>query len=88
MTPREIVFMTDDTFYGEIWDCATGKVLAVMPPLDDLPEEFTLFAAAYDLLAALESIENDAGQIPAAIWEMRNAAIARARGLHPEKPVV
>jgi hypothetical protein len=34
-----------------------------------------------DLLAALESIENDDGRIPQAIWDMRNAAIAKARGL-------
>ena len=33
-----------------------------------------------DLLAALESIENDDGRIPQAIWDMRNAAIAKARG--------
>jgi uncharacterized membrane protein len=32
-----------------------------------------------ELLAALESIENDDGRIPQAIWDMRNAAIAKAR---------
>jgi hypothetical protein len=38
-----------------------------------------LISAAPDLLEALENIENDDGSIPATIWEMRNAAIAKAR---------
>lgn len=33
-----------------------------------------------ELVAALESIENDDGRIPAAIWEMRNAALRKAKG--------
>lgn len=37
-----------------------------------------LIAAAPDMLEALLSIENDNNQIPAAIWEMRNKAIAKA----------
>lgn len=39
-----------------------------------------LIAAAPDLLAALESIENDDGRIPKEIWDLRNAAIAKAKG--------
>jgi hypothetical protein len=33
-----------------------------------------------DLLEALENIENDDGSIPKAIWDMRNAVIAKAKG--------
>ena len=39
-----------------------------------------LIAAAPELYEALASIENDDGSIPASIWEMRNAALAKARG--------
>ena len=39
-----------------------------------------LIAAAPDLLAALENLENDAGQIPDAAWKMVKDAIARATG--------
>lgn len=35
-------------------------------------------AAAPELLEALESIENDNGSIPQAIWDMLNAAISKA----------
>lgn len=33
-----------------------------------------------EMLEALKSIENDGGRIPAPIWAMRNAAIAKAGG--------
>ncbi len=39
-----------------------------------------LIAAAPDLLEALENIENNSGHIPETIWNMRNAAIDKARG--------
>ena len=39
-----------------------------------------LIAAAPELLEALKSIENDDGRIPKAIWDLRNAAIAKAEG--------
>ncbi len=39
-----------------------------------------LIAAAPELYEALASIENDDGSIPQAIWDMRNAALAKARG--------
>jgi hypothetical protein len=39
-----------------------------------------LIAAAPAMLAALESIENDDGRIPEAIWKMRNEALSKARG--------
>ena len=35
---------------------------------------------AVGLYEALASIENDDGRIPQAIWDMRNAALAKARG--------
>ena len=37
-------------------------------------------AAAPELYEALASIENDNGTIPEAIWNMRNSALAKARG--------
>lgn len=40
----------------------------------------SLISAAPDLLEALRSIENDSGTIPQAIWDLRNAAIAKAEG--------
>ena len=39
-----------------------------------------LIAAAPDLLAACENLENDNGAIPHHAWKMVQAAIARARG--------
>lgn len=39
-----------------------------------------LISAAPDLYEALASIENDDGRIPPAIWELRNKALAKARG--------
>jgi hypothetical protein len=47
---------------------------------DELAANAHLIAAAPELLEALESIENDDRRIPAAIWALRNAAIAKARG--------
>jgi hypothetical protein len=43
-----------------------------------------LISAAPDLLEALMSIENDDNNIPKAIWDMRNKAIAKA--LNEEVP--
>jgi hypothetical protein len=39
-----------------------------------------LIAAAPDMLEFLERLEIDDGNIPDAIWQMRNAAIAKAKG--------
>lgn len=39
-----------------------------------------LIAAAPDMAETLQNIENDDGRIPETIWEMRNAALAKARG--------
>jgi hypothetical protein len=55
-TPGAWIFMTDDTFYGEIRDADNFTLIAVMPELDDRPEDFTLIAAAPDLLAACEEM--------------------------------
>jgi len=47
------------------------------------PLDANLIAAAPDMYEALKSIENDDNSIPAAIWEMRNRAIAKAEGVEP-----
>ena len=52
---------------------------------DGFRETFTeadarLISASPDLYEALESIENDDGRIPMEIWNMRNLALAKARG--------
>lgn len=39
-----------------------------------------LISAAPNMYETLASIENDDGSIPKAIWDMRNAALAKARG--------
>ena len=39
-----------------------------------------LITAAPDMYEALISIENDDGRIPAEIWEMRQAALKKAKG--------
>ena len=46
-----------------------------------LEADAKLISAAPDLLEALVNIENDDGRIPETIWAMRNAAIAKARGI-------
>lgn len=46
----------------------------------DAQANAALIAAAPDLLEALQNIENDDGNIPGTIWDMRNNAIARATG--------
>lgn len=49
----------------------------------DVPETKAnahLIAAAPDLYNALATIENDDGHIPAFAWDLRNAALAKARG--------
>jgi len=39
-----------------------------------------IIAAAPDMFDALKTIENDAGQVPAWLWEMIQKAIAKAEG--------
>jgi hypothetical protein len=46
-----------------------------------LVDTMQLIAAAPDLYEALENIENDDGRIPMEIWNMRNLALAKARGM-------
>ena len=43
-------------------------------------EDVYLMAASKDMYEALKSIENDSRTIPDTIWEMRNKALAKARG--------
>lgn len=47
---------------------------------DETEANGCLIAAAPELLEALKNIENDDGSIPAAIWKLRNDAIAKAEG--------
>lgn len=58
--------------------CTT--VLEVGSNDKDTEANARLIAAAPDMLEALLSIENDDGRIPKTIWDMRNAAIAKATG--------
>ncbi len=44
------------------------------------PCNLNIIAAAPDMLDALKTIENDAGQVPAWLWEMIQNAIAKAEG--------
>jgi hypothetical protein len=50
--------------------------------LDRCPKQkaLSLIAAAPELLETLKSLENDNGNIPLWLWEMRNKAIAKAEG--------
>ncbi len=43
-----------------------------------------LIAAAPDMLEALSSLENDAGQMPDLMWEMVQDAVAKAGGKRKE----
>ena len=62
--------------------------LAVVYGSDDWPGEGAaiaranahLIAAAPDMLAALENLENDDGAIPAHAWGLVQAAVKKARG--------
>ena len=76
-TPGEWVFMTDETFYGEIRSVDTFELIAVMPDLDDRPEDFQLIAAAPKLLEVLETVVNN----PLGPWyDKARQAIAMALG--------
>jgi hypothetical protein len=55
-TPRPWVFMTDDTFYGQIRDANDFRLIAVMPDMDDRPEDFALIQAAPDYHAVAQAI--------------------------------
>lgn len=67
-----------------IAECGVGMTLVdgQMTSLgfDLVKANATLIAAAPDLLAALENIENDAGQVPDHAWKIIKAAIAKAKG--------
>ena len=47
---------------------------------DEAKANANLMVASPDMFEVLASLENDNGSIPAAIWEMRNKALAKARG--------
>lgn len=56
--------------YGDLFSVSGGISIA----------NARLMAAAPDLYEALSNIENDDGRIPSTIWDMRNAALAKADG--------
>lgn len=68
-----------------IYDDFTSRVICALKKESlERPEDFiglvNLLAAAPLLLEVVRSIENDDGHIPAAIWKLRNEALAKARG--------
>ena len=77
---REWVFMTDETFYGEIRDVNTFDLIAVMPELDDRPEDFQLIATAPKLLEALEYVLEQIGRNEWIDTRYLDELIAKARG--------
>ena len=59
------------TFYGNLEPIITKE---------EAIANAQLISAAPDLLEALMNIENDNGNIPESIWQMRNKAINKALG--------
>ncbi len=56
------------------------KTIKMFNANDGMKEvEYVPADVAQELYEALASIENDDGSIPKAIWDMRNAALAKAR---------
>jgi len=51
--------MDTEPFCGEIRDCKTFTTIAVMPDMDDRPDDFRLIAAVPDLLEALETGDDE-----------------------------
>jgi len=69
--------LADDV--GIIIGCYSGDKMAeyVLHAINSHDE---LVQINQDLLNALESIENDAGQVPKFMWDMIQATIAKAKG--------
>ena len=65
--------------------CKNGHIVCHLKHRKKTADEanINLIAAAPEMLEALQNIENDDGRIPAAIWELRNKAIAKATGSKP-----
>jgi len=78
----------EDGPFDALWSDSENKPVFVAQDASsyratcDFPvqENATLIAAAPELLEALENIENDDGRIPSTLWDLRNRAIAKARG--------
>jgi hypothetical protein len=74
----------DETDGWHVADCLLGgafsEELMVELPLKEARANAHLISAAPELYEALASIENDDESIPLTIWEMRNEALAKARG--------
>lgn len=58
----------------------TKKPMEFKPCAGCMQKQMWVIRAAPDMLVVLKNLENDAGQIPAHVWEMRNRAIAKANG--------
>ena len=83
-TPEPWTAEEPDHKYAEEYEMflrgANGKLILAAFAHRPTHADIRMIEAAPDLLAALESIENDCGCIPAEIWELRNRAIAKAKG--------
>ena len=70
-----VYFMVQTKSSRDGWEVAD-----IRPDIPNQRKVAELFAAAPDLLEALENLENDNGAIPDHAWQMVQKAIARARG--------
>lgn len=78
-------FPTGQDWHPETYACvyADGYRIGIddsLPIAIELRANAHLIAAAPDMYEVLATLENDDGSIPEFVWEMRNAALAKARG--------
>ena len=77
-------YTTDPDFLHEVVLGADGVMVAdcnILPRDENINRaNARLFAAAPDMLEALENIENDNEHMPSTAWDLIQAAIAKARG--------
>lgn len=64
------------------WDVGNGEdsIATLYGPDEAIAANARLIAAAPEMLEALENIENDDAHMPAAIWDLIQKAIAKAKG--------
>ena len=85
-TPGPWRIADEDFVFNSSWESTSLVATTIGYCPDHLPSSkerkanISLISAAPDLYDALSSIENDDGRIPSKIWEMRNDALAKARG--------